>query len=110
MSVLSKLASAQGTKSQEPNKQLATRICRENDKEAVKTLVENLKNTDVNIQSDCAGMMEYIGYLKPEMISSFVKELLDALGSRNNRVVWGVMIALSTIAQIEPAEIFSIKD
>lgn len=106
MNILSKLSSAQGTKSQEPNKRLSKEICRGNDKEAVRELVENLNNSDKNIQSDCAGMMEYIGFECPELIAKYVDNLIDALASKNNRVVWGVMIALSIIANKRAKIIF----
>lgn len=106
MSILDKLSSAKGTKSQEPNKKLALKICKENDKEAVGELVQNLNNSDKNIQSDCAGMMEYIGFERPGLITKYTDNLIDALGSGNNRVVWGVMIALSTIAKKSTKVIF----
>ena len=37
----------------------------------------------------------------------YVETLLALLGSKNNRLVWGGMIALSTSAQLKAAEIFT---
>ncbi|MBU0976056.1 MAG: hypothetical protein ABIE03_05005 [Patescibacteria group bacterium] len=110
MKVLKQLSSAKGTKSQEPNKELAEKICGENNRTAVEEIIENLNNSDKNIQSDCAGMVEYIGLEKPDLISKYVNELLDSISSKNNRLVWGAMIALSAIADVKAGEIYKRKN
>ena len=45
-------------------------------------------------------MLYEIGYREPELIGAYAPAFVDLLGSRNNRLVWGSMIALSTIARI----------
>jgi hypothetical protein len=47
-----------------------------------------------------------IGYLKPDLIADYVWQFLDLLQSKNNRMVWGSMIALGTISAIRPREIW----
>ena len=43
--------------------------------------------------------------MKPELIGDYVHDFLKLLKSKNNRLVWGAMIALSTIAVLKPKEI-----
>jgi len=106
MSILEKLASAQGLKGSEANILLAKELSVSKDEIAIKILVDNLKNKDKNIQSDCIKTLYELGYLKPDLIAPFYAEFLNLLGSRNNRLVWGSMIALACIADIRHVELF----
>jgi hypothetical protein len=47
-----------------------------------------------------------IGYIKPELIADYVLEFLELLKSKTNRMIWGGMIALATIAENKPKGIF----
>jgi hypothetical protein len=47
-----------------------------------------------------------IGEVQPELVSSYAEEFIKLLNSKNNRLVWGAMTALSTIATINPSDIF----
>jgi len=105
-SIIELLASSCGIKGEEPNIALAKEIASNNDRSAVKELVENLKNKDKNIQSDCIKALYETGYIKPELIADYCSEFLELLTSKNNRLVWGGMIAISTIADLKPKEIF----
>jgi hypothetical protein len=59
-----------------------------------------------NIPSDCIAVLHWIGYIKPELIEDYIFDFLKLLHSKNNRLVWGAMIILSTIANRKPKEIF----
>ena len=107
MSVLDKLASSMGRKDDVPNQELAKDIAKSNDNKSIAELVEILRNTkDKKIQSDCIKTLYEIGYIKPELISEYYKYFLELLKSKNNRLVWGAMIALNTISKIKPKEIY----
>lgn len=106
MSAIKQLSSSLGTKNQIPNKKLAERICSTCNVEFVKEIINNLQNPDKRVQSDCIAVLEYIGQSEPNLIASYVTEFLDLLLSKNNRMVWGGMIVLSTIALIESKTIF----
>jgi hypothetical protein len=106
MSVIKKLASVQNRRDDIPNQQLAKAIAEIEDSEAIKELVENLDNRDKNIQSDCIKVLYEIGYVKPRLIQQYVNSFLKLLSSKNNRLVWGGMIALSTIATLKADRIF----
>jgi hypothetical protein len=106
MSVINLLSSSQGQKGNEANIVLAKEISASNNKGAVRELVENLSNKNKNIQSDCIKTLYEIGYIKPELIADYHGEFIKLLTSKNNRLVWGGMIALSTITDLKHAEIF----
>jgi hypothetical protein len=106
MSVLSRLASAQGQRSDLPNQALARELAAGKDKKAIREVAQNLQNKDRNIQSDCLKVLYEIGYLEPGLIAAYAGDFLKLLGSRNNRLVWGGLIALSTIASQTADELF----
>lgn len=106
MSVLDKLATALSERSEVPNQLLARELVQKKDQMGIRELAENLWNKNGNIASDCIKTLYEIGYLQPELIASFVNDFLKLIKSRKNRLVWGGMLALSTIAALKPAEIF----
>jgi hypothetical protein len=106
VSILNRLASVQGKRSDLPNQVLARELAARKDKKAIREVAQNLQNKDPNIQSDCIKVLYEIGYLEPVLIAAFADEFLDLLGSRNNRLVWGSLIALSTIASRKADELF----
>lgn len=107
MSVIDRLSSSLGRKDQEPNKELAQELCEKRDEESIAQLVANLSNSDKRIQSDCIAVMEYIGYSNPELIAQYVDTFLQIVTSKNNRMVWGAMIALSTITLEKADDVFN---
>lgn len=110
MTVLNSLASVQGLKGNEANIALAKEIASSNNKSAVEELVNNLNNKDKKIQSDCVKTLYEAGYLEPELIADHYAEFLKLLTGKNNRLVWGGMIALSTITDLKAKEIFKSID
>ena len=106
MSVLNELASVQGVRSDMPNQKLAKKLAESNNTKAMEELVANLTSNEKAIQSDCIKVLYEIGYIKPTLIAEYVNDFIKLLNSRNNRLVWGAMIALSTIAVIKPKEIY----
>ena len=97
MTIIKLIASSQGQKGNEANIVLAKQISMTNNKNAVQELVDNLTNKDKNIQSDCIKTLYELGYLKPKLIADYCSEFIKLLTSKNNRIVWGSMIALATI-------------
>jgi hypothetical protein len=107
MTVLNKLASAQGIRSDQPNIDLAIELVEREDGSAVTELVEALKGKDMKVRNDCIKALYEIGYRKPEMIAPYVDDFLKLIIDHNNRLVWGGMIALSTIADLRADEVYS---
>ncbi|MFS4455473.1 hypothetical protein [Maribacter sp. 2304DJ31-5] len=106
MTVIPKLSSSLGQKGNDANIALAKEIAEIENKNAIKELVENLKNMDKKIQADCIKTLYETAYIKPNLISDYYAEFLELLSSKNNRLVWGGMIALGTISDIKSKEIF----
>ena len=107
MSVLDRLASSLGQRSDIPNQELARDLVQKKDKDGIRELAENLWNRNSNIASDCIKTLYEIGYLQPELIAPYVNDFLRLVRSRENRLVWGGMLALANIAALKPAEIFA---
>ncbi len=108
ISVLDKLASALNRRDEVPNQELAREIVRANDEEAVSVLMENVANKNRNIQSDCIKVLYEIGAVNAELIAPYYREFGKLLGSNQNRLVWGAMIALDAIATVEPKGIYAL--
>lgn len=110
MSIINELACKKEIKSDVPNQELARKLVEENNTEGIKDVVDNLWNKDKKIQSDCIKVLYEVGYLKPELISEYVFDFLKLLKSKHNRLVWGGMIALSTISSIKAQVIYDNLD
>jgi len=110
LSVLNKIAFYQNRCDEIPNQELAKELAETENKKGIKEIAMNLKHKDKSVQSDCLKVLYEIGYLKPELIADYVHEFLALLNSKNNRMVWGAMIALTTIADKKPNEIYTQLD
>lgn len=107
MSVLDQLASALGRQDDVPNQELARKLAESRDTESIQILAKNLWNKKVVVQSDCLKTLYEIGYLVPDLIAPFADDFLKLILHRNNRLVWGAMIALSTIAPLTADTLFA---
>jgi len=106
MAVLERIAFFQNRRDEVPNQQLARELAQAKDVEGIREIAENLWNSQTNIASDCLKVLYEIGYLDPELIADYCTDFIRLLKSRNNRMVWGSMIALSTIAVLKADEIY----
>ena len=100
MPIIELLASSQDSRSNAANIALAEEISSSGNREAVSELVLLLKHKDRNLQGDSLKTLYETGYRKPELIAPYYADFLDLLTNRNNRLIWGGMIALTTIAHI----------
>jgi len=106
MTVLNKIAYFQNRRDEVPNQELARELVESKDTAGVREIAENLWNKDRNVANDCIKVLYEIGYLAPELIADYVGDFLKFMQSRNNRMVWGAMMALSTIAALKADEIY----
>ncbi len=105
--IIDKLATSLGRNDDVPNQELAKEIALKNDEQAVDELMKILKtNKDKKLQSDCIKTLYEIGYLNPRLIANYYDFFIELLNNRNNRLVWGAMIALKTISEVKPYEVF----
>ena len=106
MSVIDKIAFFQDRRDDQPNKELARQLVSDQDRDGVAEIVAHLEDRNPNVQSDCIKVLYEVGYLDPALIAGYSRNFLALLRSRNNRLVWGGMIALSTIAPLAADELF----
>lgn len=87
-------------------KELVYLLIGRGDTEGIKKLTEDLYNKYLKIDSQTIQSLYENGYLKPRILIQYFDLFLDLLKSKNNRMVWGAMIALSMIAEYKAKEIF----
>jgi hypothetical protein len=105
MAVLQRISYFQKRGDEIPNQELARELVAARDKKGIREIAKNLWNENTSVQSDCVKVLYEIGYLEPKLVAPYVDDFIKLLASKNNRLVWGSMIALSTIASIATAEI-----
>jgi len=110
MSALDKIAFFQNRRDEVPNQELARTLAQTRNAADIREIAANLWNKEPNIQSDCLKVLYELGYLAPELIVEYVDDFIRLLKNRNNRMVWGGMIALSTIAGLQADKIFPYVD
>lgn len=110
MKTLQQIAWYQNRRDEKPNQELAKKLADSPDKNGIDEIAEGLHHKEKNVQSDCIKVLYEIGYLNPELISRYAGMFISLLNSKNNRLVWGGMIALMTISQINPEPILDSID
>lgn len=110
MSVLNRIGYFQNRQDEVSNQELAKDLATKKDKKGIREIAENLGNEEPNIQCDCIKVLYEVGYINPILIAPFAKDFLKLLRHRNNRMVWGGMIALSTIAELTADELYPHSD
>ena len=108
--MIEKTAYSIGRNDEEPNIELALELIKTKNKKGINEIVEGLNNQVEQIANDCIKVLYEIGERKPELISDYVDVFIRLLKSRNNRLVWGSMMALAKIASIKPHEIYDNLD
>jgi hypothetical protein len=107
MSTLEKIAFYQNRRDEIPNQLLARELVETKNITGIREIAANLENRNKNVRSDCLKVLYEIGYLDPSLIAEFVEEFLMLLKRKDNRMVWGAMIGLATIADRRADEIWS---
>ena len=105
MTVIERIPYYQNTRNENPNQQLAKELTEKQDIEGIIEITAHLTDKNTNVRSDCLKVLYEIVYIEPNLIAPYVKDFLSLLDSKQNRMVWGSMIALSTIAEIVPEKI-----
>jgi HEAT repeat protein len=106
MIVIDKLASSLGQRDEQPNIALAKEIAATNDTAAVKELVDLLDHKKKNIRFDAIKALYEAGEIKPELLAPYLSKFIDLLGTKDNRMQWGAMSAISAIAPLGADEIY----
>jgi len=101
MSILKRIAFYQERRDEVPNQKLASELAKDGNTEGIDEIASNLWNANNSIASDCLKVIYEIGYSKPELIADYIDDFLKLLSSKRNRMVWGAMIALCTVAHLK---------
>lgn len=104
--MIEKLAYSLGRNDEEPNIELVLELIETKNNNGIKEIVDGINNPIKQIANDCIKVLYEIGEREPKLIAEYVKVFIRLLKSRNNRLVWGAMTALTKIAPITPREIF----
>lgn len=104
------IAYYRGIRNEIPNQELAKVLADENNKEGIKEIVDYLYDKNTSVASDCIKVLYEIGYLKPDLIADYCDTFIDLLNSKQNRMVWGGMIAISTVAELKSDLLFKHLD
>ncbi len=107
MSALDRIAHFKGRRDEVPNQELARDLAAKKDRAGIREIATSLSDPDKDIQADCIKVLYEVGYIDPALISGYAEEFLKLLHSRNNRLVWGGMIALATVAALQPELVYS---
>ena len=102
MSALERIAHFRNRRDEVPNQELARDLAAKRDRAGIREIAQNLWNKDKAIQADCIKVLYEVGYVSPQLVAGYAQEFVKLLHSRNNRLVWGGMIALSTVAELKP--------
>lgn len=105
-SVLNQLAYFQGRRDEVPNQLLAKELAAKKNKKGIAEIADNLWSENADIQGDCIKVLDEIGLINPELVADYVGDFLRLLSHKNNRLVWGGMAALASIAYLRPDEIY----
>ena len=81
MSVLNRIAAAQGRRDEAPDQELARDLAEQEDRASIRDLAANLHHADQNVRSDCLKTLYEVGYLKPELIADTAAEFLRLLAT-----------------------------
>ena len=102
MAALQRIAHFQNRRDEVPNQELARDLAKKKDRNGIREIAANLWSLNRGVQTDCIKVLYEIGYLDPALVAAYAEDFVRLLSSKNNRLVWGGMIALGTVARLKP--------
>lgn len=102
MSVLDRLACALGRRDEEPNIALARVLAASGDAAGVAALAEALSTSPRPVRHDAIKALYELGALRPDLVRPHAGTFLALLDGSDNRLVWGALAALDTLAADHP--------
>ena len=102
MSVIDRIAYYQNRRDEVPNQELARAFAAKQDRKGIAEIALHLWDDNPNVRSDCLKVLYEIGEIQPALIADYAPDFLKLLDDRNNRLVWGAMTALASVASLKP--------
>lgn len=106
MSVLPRLAHYQNRRDEVPNQELARDLASKKDRAGIREIAEHLWDNKADVAANCIKVLYEVGYIDPSLIGGYVDDFARLLKSRNNRLIWGGMIALAEAARANPDAVY----
>ncbi len=106
MIALDRIASRLGRQDEQPNKELARDLAERGDVAGISEIAAHLWDRDNAVRSDCIKVLYEAGELKPDLIAPYAMDFVRLLGDKQNRLVWGGMSALATIAIVAADKLY----
>ena len=104
-SIISQLASSTDHNNQIANIELAKSLCQTKDHTAIACLVDILQSGSKSQMKDAIKVLYEVGARRPELIMPYTDVFFDRLDSRDNRIVWGALMALAKISKVSPERV-----
>lgn len=103
MSVLSRLSSQVGDRTEESNRRVAREALEQ--PSVLAEIAKGLSTDDPRLVGDCAEVMTMVAEQRPELVMPYVEEIVALLSSGKTRVRWEVMHAIALVARLVPERI-----
>ncbi len=103
MSILSKLSSQSGDRTEASNKHVAATVLK--DPALLDEIAEGLASTDAKLAGDCAEVMTMVAEAQADWVAPYADALIARLTHKNARVRWESMHCLAEIAARVPDKI-----
>ncbi len=98
MSIAGRLASALERNDEAPNIELAEALARTGNKDEIAELAGLLTAGPNPVRHDAIKSFYELGERRPDLIAPYLDQLVDLLGTNDNRMLWGTMSALAALA------------
>lgn len=110
MAYIERIAYNLNRRDEVPNQELAKELAEHMDNKGIAEMAEHLFDKNKSIASDCLKVMYEASYISPEIIVEYYSDFVTLLNSKNNRMVWGAMIAIASIAKVALDKVYRDKD
>ncbi|MFH0736147.1 MAG: hypothetical protein V1773_17065 [bacterium] len=109
MSVIERLSALNNKNNNLLEKELAAELLKTKNKTEIQELVINLDNKNKKIQSNCIKTLYELGEMGGGgLIAEYCENFGGLLVNKNNRLVWGAVTALNTIAAFNPEGVYKL--
>jgi len=108
MSILDRLSSSLGKRDTAANKAVAKDCAAK--PELLTEVAVGFSDKSAPLRGDCAEVFAETSLLNPEATAPHIELMLAQLNDHNNRVRWEILMGISAVAPIKPAEIFAQRE
>lgn len=102
MTAIDEIAFSLGIRDEVPNQILARKLASTSDITGIREIAEHLWDKNTNIQNDCIKVIYEVGEIRPDLIEEYAEDFVKLLKAKNNRMVWGAMMALAAVSVRDP--------